>query len=507
MLRIEQIQDIDTLRQAAILLDRENQRLHDKIKTLLAEIAQLRGEDTSKLQRELEFLQELLAQRNQALFGESSEKRRAKQKDTETQATEPSPRRGHGPRQQPKLPLVDQVHELDGPDCTCPKCGGTLTEIPGQTEDSEEVTVVERRFVVVRHRRKKYRCACNGCVETAPAPPKLGSREDARGNRYSIEFAVEVAIQKFLDHLPLERQVRIMRREGLEIDSQTLWDQSNALASLLRPSHQALWRYVLSAEALGADETWWRLMEKSGSKRWWAWSLAREDAVVYRILDNRGQNAGREVLGDYRGIVLADGYGAYDALSRGSPGFILAHCWAHVRRKFVEAEPHYPGPCEEVLDLIRDLYEVEAAVRAGVSAQDRAAMLALRARLRDERSRPLVEKIKDWALAQRVLPKSSLGKALHYMLGLWAGLTRFLDDPRIPIDNNHTERGLRGIVLGRKNHYGSRSRRGTEVAALFYSLIESAKLCGVEPKAYLLAAARAAATDRTAVTLPHQLLQ
>ena len=92
------------------------------------------------------------------------------------------------------------------------------------------------------------------------------------------------------------------------------------------------------------------------------------------------------------------------------------------------------------------------------------------------------------------------------MLGLWPGLTRFLDDPRIPIDNNHTERGLRGMVLGRKNHYGSRSQRGTEVAALFYSLIESAKLCGVDPKAYLLTAARAALADRSAATLPHALL-
>ena len=92
------------------------------------------------------------------------------------------------------------------------------------------------------------------------------------------------------------------------------------------------------------------------------------------------------------------------------------------------------------------------------------------------------------------------------MLGLWPGLTRFLDDPRIPLDNNATERGLRGMVVGRKNHYGSRSKRGTEVAALFYSLIESAKLCGVEPKAYLLHAARAALANPGTVTLPHALL-
>ena len=103
------------------------------------------------------------------------------------------------------------------------------------------------------------------------------------------------------------------------------------------------------------------------------------------------------------------------------------------------------------------------------------------------------------------LPRSGLGKAIAYMLGLWKGLTLFLDDPRVPLDNNQTERGLRGVVLGRKNHYGSRSRRGTEVAALFYSLLESAKLAGVEPKLYLLTATQAALADPKAVTLPRDL--
>jgi transposase IS66 family protein len=129
-----------------------------------------------------------------------------------------------------------------------------------------------------------------------------------------------------------------------------------------------------------------------------------------------------------------------------------------------------------------------------------------RRRLRDEWSRPIVREIQTWALDQRVLPESSLGKAISYLLGLWSGLTRFLDDSRIPLDNNQTERGLRGVVLGRRNHHGSRSRRGTEVAALFYSLVESAKLCGVEPKRYRLTATRAALADHTVVTLPRDLL-
>jgi len=119
----------------------------------------------------------------------------------------------------------------------------------------------------------------------------------------------------------------------------------------------------------------------------------------------------------------------------------------------------------------------------------------LRAQLRDTESRRITEEIKTWAASVKTLPKSALGKALAYMAKLWSKLTRFLDDPQIPLDNNGVERALRGVVLGRKNHYGSKSKRGTEVAALFYSLLESAKLAGVEPKAYLRRATMAALRD------------
>jgi transposase len=183
--------------------------------------------------------------------------------------------------------------------------------------------------------------------------------------------------------------------------------------------------------------------------------------------------------------------------------------WAHVRRKFVEAEPHYPAPCAEALDLIAQLYAVERSCpgfNVGASEDIRAEALALRAARRREQSVPIVAAIHTWAHQQRALPESSLGKAIAYLLGLWPGLTRFLDDPQIALDNNATERGLRGMVVGRKNHYGSRSKRGTEVAALFYSLIESAKFCGVEPKAYLLHATHAALRNPGTVTLPHALL-
>jgi transposase len=201
---------------------------------------------------------------------------------------------------------------------------------------------------------------------------------------------------------PLERQARRMRREGLTIDSQTLWDQLEALAAVLQPSYEALGRHVLTAPVIGADETWWRFLQGRGAKRWWAWSVTREDAVTYTILASRSQDAARQVLNGYGGIVIADGYGAYDALARAGPRFTLAHCWAHVRRKFVEAEPHYPGPCGEVLALIGQLYAVERAGPSGealASEDGRAEVLRLRAAARREHSIAIVDAIHAWALS------------------------------------------------------------------------------------------------------------
>lgn len=494
MVHIEQEQDIEVLRQVALQLARENQQLIDRIKELSRQISRLRGAEAAKAQTELDLLKELLARRERALFGDSSEKRRPTVERAESAAS--PPRRGHGPRPQPELPIIEQVHELPETDRDCPVCGGTLAEMGNQCEESEEISVVERRFVVVKQRRKKYRCRCNACVVTAPGPPKLQP-----GSRYSPEFAVEVATSKYLDHLPLERQARIMRREGLRIDSQTLWDQINVLSHHLKPTYEALGQRVLASELIHADETYWRLMGSKARKRWWVWGLANKDAVAYKIFDSRSHESAGKLLAGYRGIVLADGYGAYSALSRAGPSFKLVHCWAHVRRKYVEIEEHFPSESTEMLHLIGELYKVERRVDDEVPEDG----LRMRRELRDKCSRKIVKQIEVWAREQRPLPRSGLGKAITYMLGLWPGLTAFLDDPRIPLDNNAIERGLRGVVLGRKNHYGSRSRRGTEVAAILYTLFESAKLCGVEPKGYVLKATHAAIVRPGIATLPHEL--
>jgi transposase len=286
----------------AVLALQANAKLSRELVRLKIEIAELRGEDLATLELELRFTHEQLAARERALFGPSSEKRG-------TGASEAPEKRkkapGHGPTDQPALPRMEQVHVLEEAGRRCPECGG--------------------------------------CVETAPGPPKL-----IPGGRYSIDFALEVALGKYAYHLPLARQVKQMRREGLEITSQTLWDQLVGLEMWLEPSYQALGEYVLSSPVVGADETRWRLMGKGKSRSWWVWSVTREDAVFYRLLSSRSTQAARDLLGDYQGTVMCDGYSAYSALAKGpvqardGPRIQLAHCWSHVRRKFVEAEPHYP---------------------------------------------------------------------------------------------------------------------------------------------------------------------
>jgi transposase len=493
---IEGERDLEALRQVALLLASENSRLTDKLQRLIEENSRLKGLDPSRAQAEIDALKELLAARERKIFGRSSEKRPSEaDKEPETRES----RKGHGPTDQPELTLVTQDHDLPVDDQQCHACGGALELMGEQFEESEEITVVERQFLRVQHRRRKYRCRCNGCVVTAPGPAKL-----IPGGRYSIDFAVEVIAQKYLDHLPLERQTRIMRREGLTIGSQTLWDQIWAASRHLTPTYEAICHEVLRSEVVGADETHWRMLGRSGpgelNKRWWAWNVTSETGTFFRILDSRSANAAREVLDGFEGIVMADGYGAYDSLTRGSPDMVLAHCWAHVRRKFIEIEPNFPREAGEILALIGELYTIDKLAPAGRGGDD------LRLELRRTRSKQIVRKILDWIAATPALPQSGLGKAIDYMKGMWEGLTRFLDDPRIPLDNNAAERAIRGPVIGRKNHYGSKSRRGTEVAAIFYTLIETAKLLGVEPKTYIAYALRKSVDTPGIAVLASELL-
>lgn len=492
-MKLQREQDVEILRQAAMILEKENERLVQENVALQRRLLALEGKSPEELQTRLAVLEQQFAAMRDRMFGPSSEKR-----PSATEPLERTPQTGHGPREQPQLRIAHVIHVLDEADMACPKCGKQLEEFEGQHEESEEIDVIAREFVRRRHHRQKYRCSCNGHIETAPGPTKLFP-----GSRYSIDFAIEVAAAKYLDHAPLERQVRTMAREGLVIDSQTLWDVIERLARIVKDLPEAIAAHILASAVVGADETRWRLLDgncRDGgeAKSWQVWALAAPDAVAYRIEDSRSAEAADKLLGGYEGVVMADGYGAYEALRKRGGKFTLAHCWAHVRRKYVEVESFFPNETKQILDLIGELYGIERLCPTGPPGDE------LRRKLRHERSREVVARIHAWALETRALPQSGLGKAIAYMTGLWPGLVRFLEDPRIPIDNNASERALRGVVVGRKNHYGSKSRRGTEVAALYYTIFETAKLVGIDPKAYLRHAVHAVFRGER-VRLPHEL--
>jgi transposase len=501
MPRLETITDVPTLQQVASHLEKTTIRQSKEIARLRAENARLRGRDVDP-QMEFELLKEQLAAMQRALYGPSSERR-----SHEAPAPKPVQQRtGHGPKPQPDLPIEVVTHTLSETERACEVCGRLMVEMGEQAEESEEITVVGVEYKVLKHRRQKYRCRCNEAVKTASAPAKL-----VPGGRYSVELAVHVAERKYLDHMPLERQVRAMGRAGLAVDSQTLWDQIEALAKHLEPTYRALLDKALEADVVYADETQWPLIEGKKVSKWWTWCVVSEEIASYRILSSRSKASAASMLHGFRGVVLTDGYAAYKDLKRDGPRdkIPVAYCWAHVRRKYLEAEDAYPDLSRWAVERIRDLYEVEWEARkeADTLPEPKAALLEVRGRLRAERSKAIIEKLFEWAVEHRgmVLPKSKMGKAIAYMLNLWPGLTRFLHDPRIPLDNNAAERALRGVVVGRKNHYGSRSKRGAEVAALFYTLFETAKLSQVDARVYVRDAALAAIASPGAVTLPSDL--
>lgn len=486
--------DPETLRKMARLLEVENSLLHKRIQELSSENASLKGEKPpEQLALEIRELQENLEKANRMLFGDSSERRPREKKETEKKSQP-----GHGPTPQPNLPVREVKIGLPEDDRECRSCGGTLDEIPGMTEDSQGISLVRRTFFVEHVKRKKYRCQCGGDMRTAATNHPL-----IAGGRYSVEVGAHIAEQKYLDHMPLDRQRRSMNRQGLNVTTSTLWDQIDVLADYLEPTYDLLRQYVLGADVIGVDETSWRLMAKKPSIKWWVWGMCCSNAVFYGFRPSRSAKAARAFVGDFEGTIVCDGYKVYETLAKEQSNLRLALCWSHARRKFVEAEPNYPV-CAEAIKLIGDLFEIDRDTENPSLLSGDAKLVAAETRLRTraERAPPILDALRDWALAQRGLPKSGLRKAIDYMLRHWKPLQVFVEDAYVPLDNNATERALRGIVVGRKNHYGSRSERGTKVAAIMYTVMETAKLNGLDPFQWVVDAVYRRKADPSVTPLP-----
>jgi transposase len=477
---LDREQDIEELRRIARAQQAQIRQLLDMIALKSKQIDSLKGKP-GDLQLTLKMLEVLQAK------AKAADAALAKAEATERAKPERKPRVTTGPTPQPNLPIVEQVFALDAADRACPSCGGALAAMVGQFEASEMIDVVEVSYRVVQVKQQKYVCKCGGCVETAIGPARA-----LVGSRYSLPFALKVVVDKYLDHLPLERQVRILERHGLDVTSQTLWDLSYAVAQRLKIIDDALAAHVLAQPVIGLDQTSWPRLETDATKPWQMWALTAPGVVVHRIRDDKSAATFTELVGEYRGVIVADALGTHAAGARGSPKILLAGCWAHVYRRFAEAAPDHPE-AEHALAAIGALYAIDRS----------AADLAQRGVLRRERAPAILDELKAWLSSQAAHTAIAIGKAAAYTLGIWDRLMRFVEDARIPLDNNATERAIRGPVVGRKNHYGSKSRRGTEVASRLYTVLETCKLHEVDPAAYLLAAITAA--DRGELLLPWQL--
>jgi len=485
--------DVDQLRRIALAQEVQIKQLLRVLESQCRELEALKG-SKKELQQTLALLETLTKQAQAARDSATDAGDTDGATDTadtdgaSTRAPKRKTRTTHGPNPQLNLTPEPEIFELDDADRVCPSCGGDLHAMSGQFETSELVDSIEVSYRLVQVKQQKYVCRCGGCVETAPGPERV-----TPGSRYSLNFAIKVALDKYLDHIPLARQVRILRRHGVQVTTQTLWGLLLALARRCESHDRALLARALVDPVIGLDQTSWKRLDDKEKKPWQMWCVTAPGVVVHRIRKDKGADTFRELVGHYEGVIVCDAAKTHEAGARDSKGIRLAGCWAHAYRKFEEAAPDHPE-AHLALAWIADLYAIDA--RAGNDAP-------MRAELRRTESAVVLEQLKTWLWSQAVLKTLSIGKAAAYVLANWERLTVFIDDPRVPLDNNATERGIRGPVVGRRNHFGSKSERGTVVAATFYTLLETAKLHGVDPAAYLREAVRA--TDRGDVLLPWQV--
>ncbi len=436
-------------------------------------------------QEKLALKDELLIIKHK-FYGSSSEQR-PKPRDHKPEAQKQAkPKTLLPSKRYPDLPVLEDEIDLEqAPSCSL--CDSGMQKM-GQTEDGEYVTVTQKVFHIVKQRRQKYRCnKCHGDVKTVPAPPRLKA-----GSSFGDEVAIDVAVSKYCDHLPVERYARQAKRLGLtDVHPQTLIDQTHYLAEALKPVYGRLRAEVRGSAVLHADETPWKLLEGDDKKNWFLWGFFNARSSYYEAHDSRAGKVAGDFLEECQAAYLvSDAYSGYAECTKASK-IKNAYCMAHARRKWIEAEPHYPE-ATPVIDWIGELYEIERELK------NHSADMRLVGRLK--RSKPLLKQINDYLLALNVLPKSSIGKARRYLLKHWQQLTRFLDDGRIPVDNNLAERGLRGPVVGRKNYYGNHSKRGAETTAILYSIIESCKLNGIDPYRYLKQTLRAILCEQPFLT-------
>ena len=395
------------------------------------------------------------------------------------------------------LPRRDVRHEPDATDC---RCGSPMQRIGEDV--AEKLDYQPGVFTVERHIRGKWVCRCCETLTQAPVEAHVIDK-----GLPTTGLLAQVLVAKFLDHLPLYRQEAIFARAGHAIARSMLAQWVGECGVQMQPLVDALAEELLRQRVLHADETPVAMLKPGTGKTHraylWAYSpgvFEAMKAVVYDFAESRSGEHARAFLGEWRGSLICDDYGGYKASF--AQGITEVGCMAHARRKFFDL--HANGSSQiagQALQTIGLLYDIERETQ-DLSAEDRQA-------IRQDKSRRIADALHGWMLAQRsqVANGGATAKALDYSLKRWQALTRFIDDGRLPIDNNWIENQMRPIAIGRKNWLFAGSLMAGQRAAAIMSLIQSAKLNGHDPHAYLRDVLRRLPTHRASrisELLPHR---
>jgi transposase len=490
--------------------------LPNDVDALRALVSQLTSErdvamaESRRLTDENDQLRHLLKQLQRAQFGQRSERLDRDQmqlalEDVETSladrdaedegqqnstADRPADERSKRRINRGSLPAhLPRVHVTIEPESTvCPCCQGQMHVI-GE-DSSQRLDRIPAQYQVIVTHRPKYGCrACESAVVQAPTPERL-----IKNGIPTERLVASVVVDKYAWHNPLYRQAQIMRLQGLPVDRSTLAFWVGVAAAEVKPVYQRLKELLLGSAKIAVDETRAPVLDpgRGRTKTGYFWAISRDDrpwggsdppGVAYTYAPGRGGEHAMALLAGYSGIIQCDGYAVYEQLAnpaRHDGRVMLAFCWLHWRREFFDIDKGGAAPiAHEALERIAALYAIESRIRAR-SAEERRAV-------RQAETKPLVEKFKAW-LENRLLAaseKSTIAEAIRYGLTRWDGFVRFLDDARIEMDTNCVERAMRPIALNRKNSLFAGHDEGAVNWACLASLIETAKLHGIDPHAYL----------------------
>jgi len=377
------------------------------------------------------------------------------------------------------LPVITHVYELNAEERLCPCCGETRKEIGA--DESWQVEYMPGHFERLHHVRKKY--ACTSC-ETNGENPNIHAAQKPEA---VIEKGLAgpgllsyIVTSKFSDYLPLYRLEDIFARQGFDISraTQSVW--CGDVADLVEPLYERMANRVRQAHVVATDDTIMPMQSKEKTANARMWVYVGDELQPYNIFDftmDRGRDGPSRFLKDYNQILLADGYAGYNAVVVGN-AITRAGCWAHARRKFVEAEKSAPEIAREAVERVRALYAVER--------QGKDLSVEQRLKMREQQSAPLLEELQEklFEWKDKLLPKHPMAEAIHYVLAQWQELNVFCADGAVPIDNNVSEREMKRVVSNRKNSLFVGNPRGGRTAAILSSMTSTCRRHDIDPQLY-----------------------